>query len=99
MKNTEDNIIRYKVCLYTLAMTTATCSVFIYVTIHVRLIWWTSGQRVAPDSAEFYWEGDGNKIESFFYWHNDSIPQDSTKDFIQYYFDGKSQMVTHLLRL
>ena len=41
------------------------------------------------DTLEFYWEGDGTDVESYMYWHNTSIPQDQSKNFIQYYFDGE----------
>ena len=40
------------------------------------------------ESMEFYWEGDGTKIESYFFWHNSSVPEDITKDFIMYHYDG-----------
>ncbi len=46
------------------------------------------------DSLQFYWEGDGQHIESYFYWHNDSIPTDFNKDFILYNFNGTKPRVS-----
>ena len=58
--------------------------------IYCRKDWWTSGRRVSDvESLQFYWEGDGQQIESYFYWHNDSIPTDFTKDYIMYNYNGK----------
>ena len=57
---------------------------------YCRKDWWTSGRRVSDvESLQFYWEGDGQQIESYFYWHNDSIPTDFTKDYIMYNYNGK----------
>lgn len=36
----------------------------------------------------FYWEGDGHLIESYFYWHNTSIPKDTSKGVLLYNFNG-----------
>lgn len=68
-----------------------------------RMDWWTSGRRVSAESLLFYWEGDGKQIESYFYWHNDSIPADLDKTYILYNYNGTllpwqlPSMVTHFL--
>ncbi len=54
-----------------------------------RQDWWTSGKRLTDSSLEFFWEGDGNKIEAYHYWLNDSHLSDLTKHFVIYNFDGK----------
>ena len=48
------------------------------------------------ESMEFYWEGDGSKIESYFYWQDPSIPEDMTKNFIMYNYNGQFTRMSFL---
>lgn len=54
----------------------------------IKKTWWSSGLRKEAGKQEFFWEGDGTSIESFYFWINSSIPGQENLDHILYYFDG-----------
>ena len=54
--------------------------------------WFTSGRRSADDPLKFYWAGDGETIESFQYWLDDTERGVEGLDIIVYKFQGRCHL-------